>query len=442
MRSRFAITLLAPLGGVFLLLWTVPLFPAPAPPPDLKEKVKALVEQLAGKDTAKQQAAAAALIKLGPDVLPLLPPVSDKPDEGLNKVLAPVRKALREQRVQRDLTPLPITIESDDMPLSKALESIAKRTGITVEDKRDMGDDPHYKLRIKNMTFWQALDSLAQEADARVNFYEGDGKLALVKRPENYQDPPVSYDRLFRTAVKRITAVRNLEGEQSQYMATLEVAWESRFHPFMLEVKPGDLTFRDDNNRVLTLEQGESNKQAVSHRNAVTFDVALPSLERKAAKLGLFKGSLTMVGPTHMDTFSFESTLAEMDKDPKARQLTRDGVTVKVGQLDLAKDHWTLTMELEYPGEGPQFESFESWLVFNEIYLKKKESLVEQTFSTNSYVIESSSGNKAVVSYHFTDEPRKKFIRGKPEDWTVVYKTPGMILNVPVNFEFKDLPLP
>jgi hypothetical protein len=35
-----------------------------------------------------------------------------------------------------------------------------------------------------------------------------------------------------------------------------------------------------------------------------------------------------------------------------------------------------------------------------------------------------------------------KLVRGKPENWKVVYRTPGPMAEVPVTFEFKDVPLP
>jgi hypothetical protein len=334
-----------------------------------------------------------------------------------------------------------LTLELKDLTLTKALAQLATRTGITVEDRREANDDPPLKLRLNNATFWQALDAIAQEADVRLGLYERDGKIALRRRPESYQNAPVSYDGLFRTSVKRISAVRNLDADLSHYEATLEVAWEPRFRPFLLEVKPADLNFRDDSNRALTLDQEASNKLSISNKAAVAFDVPLPSLERKSTKLGLLKGKVILVGPIRMDTFTFDSTLAEMVKDPKKRELKREGITVKVSQLDLARDHWTLVMELDYPAEGPHFESFESWLVYNEISLKKKDD--GETFPNNGgYVIDSSAGTRAVVSYHFVDEPSKKLLRGKSEDWTVVYRTPGTILEIPVAFEFKDLPLP
>jgi hypothetical protein len=55
------------------------------------------------------------------------------------------------------------------------------------------------------------------------------------------------------------------------------------------------------------------------------------------------------------------------------------------------------------------------------------------------YVLESSTPRRAVISYHFTS---KNGARGRPQDWKVTYRTPARILEVPIPFSFKDIPLP
>ena len=57
--------------------------------------------------------------------------------------------------------------------------------------------------------------------------------------------------------------------------------------------------------------------------------------------------------------------------------------------------------------------------------------------ASNSYVLESSSSRRAVLTYHFTDKNR-----GKPEDWKVLYRTPASIVEIPLSFTFKDVRLP
>ena len=58
------------------------------------------------------------------------------------------------------------------------------------------------------------------------------------------------------------------------------------------------------------------------------------------------------------------------------------------------------------------------------------------------YETDEVSENQAVIRYRFTDEPEKNLLLGKPSDWKLIYRTPGRIHELPVPFEFKELPLP
>jgi hypothetical protein len=447
MRPRSVLAFLLPLLGTLLLLSSSarPTFSADKPTPaELKEKVKGLVAQLADKDPDKQDTAAAELLQLGPDVLLYLPRPDAKLPEAQKRALAAIRKALRDEQIKRDLAPRLVTID-DERPVSKMLEELEKQTGIRVEDRRE-GTDSKIKLKLNKVTFWQALDAIAKEADGRVDYYRG-GMVRLMAREPNYVTPPISYNGIFRTTVRRITAIHDLEAEGSNYTAIVEVAWEPRFRPFKLDFAPADITVEDDKGRKVAAaqedrpERGEKTSLAVPADLFVRFDVPLGSVERASLKLGQLNGRLNFVGPTRMESFAFPKTLAEMQKDPKASEMTREGVTVKVSSMELAKDHWTLVMALEYPADGPQFESFESWLVKNRISLKSKDG--EKTFPPNGgYVIENSVGNRAAIEYNFVDSRKDQLTRGDPADWKLVYETPALMVEVPMTFEFKDVPLP
>ena len=40
------------------------------------------------------------------------------------------------------------------------------------------------------------------------------------------------------------------------------------------------------------------------------------------------------------------------------------------------------------------------------------------------------------------DEPSEGKAKKKPSDWKLVYRTPASVVEVPIAFEFKDVPLP
>jgi hypothetical protein len=301
---------------------------------------------------------------------------------------------------------------------------------------------------LDGVTFWQAIDAIARVADLRVALYQRGGTIALTDG--RHVRLPVCYDGLFRVTVKRITAVYELEADARTYVATLEIAWEPKFRPLFLESRPQGLVVKDDANTELHSDDEAAGKLPISgDKIASTVEVRLPAPPRKAARLGLLKGSLTLVGSTKMLEFEFD-TLAK-EKTVKEPKQTKDGVTVRLSRLDLAADHWTIEVSLEYPEKGPQFESFQSWVVNNECFLKKAAG--EGIFpNKDGYSVDSLSSNRAVLSYHFLDGRLRKtvdgkvvderFIRGKPEDWKLVYRTPSAMAEVQVSFSFQDVPLP
>jgi len=355
----------------------------------------------------------------------------------------------RAQQVQKELAPKLVTFKTEKIRLSDALKRLAQQTGIEVEDRRraEGSGDPELKLDLKAVTFWQALDAIAKQADLRVGLYQRGGAIALVDGP--HVQLPVSYDGLFRTVVRRVTTVHDLESDQRSCVVSLEIAWEPRFRPLFLEGRPKSLVVTDDNKTQLHPDDEPGGKIPVTGKTATTLDLHLPAPARKVAKLGRVEGSLMLVGPSKMLDFEFDTLAKEKaSKDPKQ---TKDGVTVKLRRLDLAADHWTVEVGLEYPDDGPKFESFQSWVVNNECFLKKAEG--DGQFPCNGgYSIDSLGPNKAVLSYHFVDGRLRKIengkvvnaklVRGKPEDWKLVYRTPGPMAEVPVTFAFKDIPLP
>jgi hypothetical protein len=319
-----------------------------------------------------------------------------------------------------------VTLKEDAIPLGKALAELKKQTDVQVEDRRGNKGDIKLKLDLNRATFWQALDAVAREADARVSLYEKDGRLALVDGP--FREVPTSYSGIFRTTVKGSTGVLDLESDAHFYVVSLEVAWEPGFRPFYFETRPQSVMAEDDKKGPLQPLDDGSGRSQVEGRNAFRFNVRLPAVPRSVHHLGLLKGKAVMIGPKKWLTFTFD--------DLKAAEEAKEGVTVKLTKTTFEPDLWTLDVGLEYPREGPKFESFESWVVYNEIHLVKKDD-PEKRLDNSGYETGNSAGTKASLSYHFDADKNMK-----PGDWKLVYQTPGPFNEIPVSFEFKDLPLP
>jgi hypothetical protein len=349
-----------------------------------------------------------------------------------------------ENDVPKELAPRPFTLQGKDLELPKVLAELAKQTGNAIEDRRREKNETKVKLDLKNATFWQAVDAIAKESDARINLYDPSGKVVLVDGP--YLVQPVSYSGIFRLAVKRVDTSHFLDMGSHTMVVHLDVAWEPRFQPFFMENKPEALVVQDDKKRMIEVGDGGQGRAPVNNRVATELRIQLPAPQRSAGQLAVFKGKLSALLPLKMLSFTFDN-LAKIDKAEGARKIAQDGVTVHLRELKPEGEEdeqiWTVGVLLEYPIDSSKLESFQSRFVRNEIYLEKEKDGILQRFPSN---LGSETGdqddNRAVLRYRFGDEPEKKLIVGKISDWKLVYKTPGKIVELAIPFEFKDIELP
>ena len=89
----------------------------------LAAKVKALAAQLDSNTLTERDAAEKALVEIGPDVLPLLPPVTARTPAEFKVRLARIRNALVKAEVEATTKPALVTL-SGEMPASEALEVV------------------------------------------------------------------------------------------------------------------------------------------------------------------------------------------------------------------------------------------------------------------------------------------------------------------------------
>jgi hypothetical protein len=406
---------------------------------DLKGKVDQLVQQLADQDSEKQAAAVAALVKLGPDILPLLPKPDAKLTAEQKKHLAAIRTTIRDAAALNAIAPRTITIQKKSITLEVALTEISQQTGITVMDRRrDKETSPKFALDLTKATFWEAVDEIALKADLRISFYEKDGALAFVDGP--HKTLPVSHSGVFRVAVKRLLSLLDLEADHHVWMLHLEIAWEPRFQPLFLEMQPDSLVVKDGKGGELKSIPGGGGRVPVTRPLTMETQVRVEAPTKPTDKIAVLKGAMTMVGPSKMLNFTFDN-LAKIDpgKKEQVRKETQEGVTAYLREFRVEPEIWTFGLLLEYPQDGPDFESFESWLVNNQIFLEKKNG--KGRFAANGgYDIDEQGGHKAILNYRFIDD--NNLTLGKPEDWKLIYRTPGTIVKFPIQFEFKDLPVP
>jgi hypothetical protein len=385
-----------------------------------------LVERL--KDPSQAEAAEAHLVRKGAQVLPLLEAAAKNAGGEQLVRLKNVMAALKA------IAPSQVTLQKRSITLKDALHALHEQTGVLVSDVRSDKTNPNFNIFLTNATFWEALDAIAREAKVVVSLYQGRGQIALVDG--TYRPCPVSHSGLFRTAAKRITVSQDLESGARFCTLTLEVAWEPRLQPFRIENGATKVFLTTAGNKKVEIDQDGTGHTDAHGGLAMELILRFPAPARSVAKLDRMIGSLNVVTPCRMLTFSFDA-LSKLSGAGEEKKSVQEGVVARITRLNPDDDPWDVEIALDNPGGGAKFESYQSWLVNNEVFLENKKT--KERVSSRGMRVLRGTHPHARVLYYFGNSRNRL---GKPASWKLVCRVPGRIVTLPVRFELKNLRLP
>ncbi len=317
--------------------------------------------------------------------------------------------------------------------MTEALQQIQKQTGNIISDVRErLGAEvtnPALDLEIRDKPFLEALDQIAKQAEVMTEFYTGDGSVG-ISSGGTAAKTPIQYSGPFRIALKQIGVVRDFAAGSSSATVQLEAAWEPRLRPMLLKLKADELKITDDQGKEVKAQvEMESDEVVVRPENPVAeINLNLQAPERTAKQIKSLRVKAELTIPAGIKVFRFPS-LAQENVTRK-----QGDVSVMLQGMEIDEQVWKVNVELAYPGEGPAFESYRQGLFNNRVWLQRADgSRFEQNGGFNNT---SADGGKLGFEYLFVDAP------GKPADYQLVYETPSKVVTIPLEFEFKDVPLP
>jgi hypothetical protein len=405
----------------------------------LRDRVQQLVGRLQGGTAAEQEAAETALVGLGARALPVLPEPSTLADAASRERLERVRRAIEESGQARAGEASKVTIRGKGLRLSEALQALQKQSGNVVTDLREQNnqqaDNPAIDLDLENSTFFEALAAIAGAAKLSPYFYTDDGSVGLMAGgmmdgapDEGNPDPRVVLSGPFRVELQEIVAKREFGTGQSAANARLEIAWEPRLRPMLLQLDAAGITVTDDQRRSVAPSLGEEATSiplnAANPIAEVNLNMAAP--DRSARSLASLKVAGKMTLPAGVRTFKFDNL-----SHPEDRQ--QGQVTVSLVSTTVEDFTWKVRILVGIPGQG-ELDSYQQSLMNNRVWLQKADgSRFEQN---GGYSDLGTAEGKVGFEYVFVDAP------GKPSDYALVYEAPSEVKTVPVTFEFRDVPLP
>lgn len=402
--------------------------------PALKDLVGKLVERLDSKDDKRISEAEKSLIELGPKALPYLP--EDKKSPERDKRLEKIREKLREAQDALSIVASKITLKRQGIRLTEALRELQKQSGNAITDIRDQGDgegdNPTISLDLKEKPFLEALDEISEHADVQFNFYTGDGSVGLMagKPPKRKFQ---SFSGPFRTVLKLVASQRVFEGDDAPADGNIqfELAWEPKVRPMLLALKSEDVKITDDQGKPVEPEINEESNQVVlrPENASAEINVKIRMPERGTKMLGsvVIKAEVTV--PAAQKTFKFPNLAKPNQK------IAQGDIEVTLNSNEVEEQVWKTNVTVAYKDDkGAAFESYRQGLFNNRIWLQRADG---SKFELNGGFNNSSSdGGTISFEYLFVEVP------GKPEEYQLVYETPSKVLTVPVEFTFKDVPLP
>lgn len=408
----------------------------------LKDRVLQLIERLDAPTPEARETATKSLIKLGPKIVSLLPDPSTVKSAERKTRLERVRAALRKAEDDVNVNATKVTIQGKGIRLSEALQQLQKQSGNSITDLREqLGAEvtnPSLDLDLKDKTFFEALDEIVRQAQVGTSFFTGDGSIGIMggataDGPASGPPPaakPLQYSGPFRIELQQLSLSRDFQAGAAVAEVRLTAAWEPRLRPMLLALKADGLKVRDDQGKEVKPQVAMASEEVVVRpENPVAeMNLNIEAPERAAKKIASLKVKADVTIPAGIRVFKFPSL------DKKDVTIKQGDVTVTLKETEVDEQAWKVNVELSYPGEGPAFESYRQGLFNNRLWLQRADG---SRFAHNGGLNNTAGdGGKLGFEYIFVDAP------GKPADYQLIYETPSKVITIPLEFEFKDIPLP
>jgi hypothetical protein len=407
----------------------------------------------ADRDEAKKE-----LLKLGPAALKWLPEPESLGGRATVEAVRDVRAKLERQKAEESVNAVRLTPAGSPL-VGETLLRLTKEMGNVV-----VAEDLPKELLSKPVelperpTFWDVIESTSRQHELSWSYVGSPARLRLFPMTTATTDESpravlaATQSKAFRIALKSIRE-RKVVGQESDPLLRLEVdvMSEPRLRPLFLKCAVADVAVSSE--RKSTKGQQLWRPYSPDAKLELTFgqghrQMSVPLDYRRPA--GDWD-SLTVSGKLHLETAAGEEPL-QFPPGAEARNVSRrrGGVTVKVLRWESGganENGLNVTALVTYDTGGPAFESHRSWMLFNVAGLVRAgmmstEKPVSGTTMNDVSLLKPTHIDSDVqpdgsiaVTYRFEKLPLPA------SEYRFRYVAPTLILDVPLEFELRDVPL-
>ena len=234
----------------------------------------------------------------------------------------------------------------------------------------------------------------------------------------------------------RFEAARDLRNENMQSLRLyVEATWEPRLQPFAILQPLGQLSAVGDSGEAIAIAGDDAMPEATirAGMSSVELEIPLTLPPRSIGKIKTLKGKFQAMVPGPAEDFRFASPpVTERNAPTKRIEQRKAGATVTLDRLRKNNAAWEVSLRVKFDNPSTALEIHRGWMLDNEIYF---------TDSTNRRVepggFEQSrqAHDEIGINYYFD-------LAEEPAKLELVYRTPITILDMNVDYELHDLPLP
>ncbi|HEX5471578.1 MAG TPA: hypothetical protein VFW73_06810 [Lacipirellulaceae bacterium] len=411
--------------------------------PQLAGQINRLVSQLNDDRASERDAAEKKLSQLAGTTtaqvdhfLSTLPKETDEMPVAVRERLARIRKRVEERAAMAATAATTVTLDAQQMSFASVIAAIEKQTGNKFVDNREQqggqSGNIHITMNVKHERFWPVVDQILDQAKLGIYSYGGKDVLSIV--PRDPADRPrvgrAEYIGPFRLEITDVQAERSLRQRgQSSLKLQLEVAWEPRLRPIAITQPAADLKAATDSASQLEIAQPEASLDVEVPNGTQAAEITLPFKlpARTVKRITVLHGKLHVLVPGRQVKFRFDDLTHAAGKSQR-----QGGVQVTVDDVRKNNAVWEVHMRLTLDEPNGALQSHRAWVFQNLSYMVGKDGKkIENAGLETTRQTKNEVGN----AYMF-DLPNGI------DGLTWVYETPAAIVDLPVDYEIKNIDLP
>ncbi|HEX3726134.1 MAG TPA: hypothetical protein VHV08_07820 [Pirellulales bacterium] len=409
---------------------------------NLAARVDALVNQLDARELHARDEAERKLLAIGTEALPLLPTLGQQTPPEVALRLARIQQKLLTAQAARAAEPTELTLQAKHMPLADVLAEIAKQTGNPIVDHRQNFGEQKTDVRITTnfdkTPFWQALDQVLDQGNLTLYGFTGQRGAFVVNRPmgEIPRSQRAVYAGVFRLEPARFEAVRSLRNDRERALKYfMEVTWEPRLQPIAILQPLRSVSAVGDDGQVIPVTNSVAEPEALLREGIAAAELEIPLAlpKRNVAKIRSLRGKLVALIPGPRHDFRFRLPPLDAKHTLSARLEQRQaGTTVTIDQVRKNNHAWEVSLRVKFDHPSNALESHRGWILENEAFFQNSSG---ERIKPVGFEQTRQGRDEVGLNYLFD-------LHGSPDKLELVYRTPTTILELGVDYEFRDLTLP